>query len=113
MGERAEDAVIREIREELGVEMKILRSLWLNQAFFNEDVSTMDYHELCIYFLMDYEGTDLLERGEKFIRKEGRHIFTFEWLEKERLKSEYFYPVFLKTEIFSLPSSLTLRTEME
>ncbi len=113
MGERAEDAVIREIREELGVEMKILRPLWLNQAFFNEDVSTMDYHELCIYFLMDYEGTDLLERGEKFIRKEGGHIFTFEWLEKERLKSEYFYPVFLKTEIFSLPSSLTLRTEME
>ena len=39
MGERAEDAVLREVREELGIEAKILRPLWLSQAFFNEDVT--------------------------------------------------------------------------
>ena len=42
MGERAEDAVLREVREELGIEAKILRPLWLSQAFFNEDVTGLN-----------------------------------------------------------------------
>ena len=33
LGEAAEQAVIREVREELGVTPKIIRPLWLNQAF--------------------------------------------------------------------------------
>ena len=31
----------------------------------------------------------------------------------EQLKEEYFYPQFLKTEIFHLPETFTLRTEWE
>lgn len=38
MGETAEQAVMREVREELGVAVEIQRPLWLNQAFFTEDV---------------------------------------------------------------------------
>ena len=45
-----EQAMIREIREKLGVTPKILRPLWLDQAFFTEDVDSLRYHELCIYF---------------------------------------------------------------
>lgn len=45
-----ERAMIREIREKLGVTPKILRPLWLDQAFFTEDVDSLRYHELCIYF---------------------------------------------------------------
>ena len=66
MGETAEQAVVREIREELGVTMKIARPLWLNQAFFTEDVDGIRYHELCIYFLMDISNTDLSERSNSF-----------------------------------------------
>ena len=33
IGETAEDAVIREVQEELGIVPKITRALWLNQAF--------------------------------------------------------------------------------
>ena len=50
MGETAEQAVVREIWEELGVTLKIARPLWLNQAFFTEDVDGIRYHELCIIF---------------------------------------------------------------
>lgn len=113
MGETAEQAVVREVWEELGVAPRIARPLWLNQAFFTEDVDHLRYHELCIYFLMDISDTDLLERGNAFIRTEGRHTHTFEWLEFERLKDEYFYPAFLKKEIFNLPNGLTIRTEFE
>ncbi len=113
MGERAEDAVLRELREELGIEAKIIRPLWLSQSFFNEDVDRTDFHELCLYFLADASGTDLLTRGDRFAGRERHHTHTFEWLPFERLRGEYFYPLFLKTEIFHLPEGLTLRTDRE
>ena len=113
MGETAESAVIREAQEELGVTTKIIRPLWLNQAFFTEDVDGLNYHELCIYYLMDIANTDLLSKGDIFTSKEGKRTHTFEWLEFERLKDEYFYPLFLKKDIFNLPNEFTIRTEVE
>ena len=113
MGETSEDAVIREVREELGIITKIARPLWLNQAFFTEDVDHLRYHELCIYFLMDISETDLLERGNEFTVNEGKKTHIFEWLDFNQLKEEYFYPLFLKKEIFNLPNEFTIRTEIE
>ncbi len=113
MGERAEDAVLREVWEELGIEARIVRPLWLSQSFFNEDVARVDFHELCLYFLLDASGTDLLMRGDRFRGPELRHVHDFEWLPFPRLQEEYFYPLFLKTEIFHLPEQLTLRTDRE
>lgn len=113
IGETAESAVIREVQEEVGVTPKIVRPLWLNQAFFTEDVDNLHYHELCIYFLMDIKDTDLPARGEKFTSTEGHRTHTFEWLEFDRLKNEYFYPLFLKKDIYHLPDVFTIRTEIE
>lgn len=113
MGETAEQAVVREIWEELGVTLKIDRPLWLNQAFFTEDVDGIRYHELCIYFLIDISNTDLLERGNSFTLTEGKHTHMFEWLAFDSLKDEYFYPIFLKKQIFDLPKTFTIRTEWE
>ena len=113
MREAAETAVLREVREELGVTAEIVRPLWLNQAFFTEDVDGLNYHELCIYFLMDISQTDLLGRGEHFTTREGTRTHHFEWLPFTSLRDAYFYPLFLKKEIFDLPQQLMLRTENE
>ena len=113
MGETAEKAVIREVFEELGIIPEIIRPLWLNQAFFTEDVDKLRYHEICIYFLMDISKTDLLSRGEKFTVSEGNRTNKFEWLKFERLKDEYFYPLFLKKDILNLPDEFTIRAEIE
>ena len=62
MGETAEHAVVREVQEELNITPKIIRPLWLNQAFFTEDVDGQNYHELCVYFLVDISNTDILSK---------------------------------------------------
>lgn len=113
LGERAEEAVLREVREELGIEGKIVRPLWLNQGFFTEDTCGQRFHEICLYFLIDHSGTDILGRGASFCGADLCHDQRFTWLPFEKLESEYFYPLFLKKEIFHLPRQLTLRTEVE
>ena len=113
MGETAEQAILREVKEELEITPSIVRPLWLNQAFFTEDVDGLNYHELCVYFLMDVSGTELLDKGYRFTLHERSHTYDFEWLPFERLAEEYFYPVFLKTAIFDLPDHFTIREEYE
>lgn len=108
LGETVEEAVLREIREELEIDAKIVRPLWFNQGFFTEDVSGEQFHEICIYFLMDISHTDLLSKGKQFVLSENNQRHTFEWLEFDRLKDEYFYPIFLKEKIFDLPEKLTI-----
>ncbi len=113
LGETAEAAILRELREELGINCRIQRALWLNQGFFQEDVTGENFHELCLYFLMDIDRTDLLSRGLCFDGSEVEKRQRFTWLPIESLQEEYFYPLFLKTEIFRLPEQFTLRTEVE
>jgi len=111
--ETMEAAILREVWEELGIEAKILRPLWLNQGFFLEDVTGERFHELCLYFLMDASDTDLLGRGESFEQREGKSVHTFYWLPVGSLKEQYLYPVFIREKIRSLPEQLTLQAEYE
>jgi len=111
--ESADAAVLREVREELEVDAEIIRPLWLNQGFFEEDVSGERFHELCIYYLMDVSKTDLLSRGNQFTLREGAHIHRYEWLAFEGLEELYFYPKFLKKKIFDIPRQFTLQAEYE
>lgn len=113
LGETAEEAVIRELGEELGIAPKIIRPLWLCQSFFREEVDKLHYHELCIYFLVDIGDTELLKNGESFTLPEGAHTHKFTWLAFAELEKAYFYPLFLKKDIFHLPDHFTIRTEME
>ena len=114
MGETAEHAILRELDEELHIKNpEIVRPLWLVQNYFTEDVDKLNYHEICIYFLMDISKTDLLNKGDRFTLYEGRHIHNFEWLSFDDLQTSYFYPGFLKKEIYNLPDYFTIRTDYE
>ncbi len=62
---------------------------------------------------MDISDTDILSKGNKFTLNEKNYTYEFEWLEFERLKNEYFYPIFLKENIFYLPEEFTIHTEYE
>lgn len=108
----AEQAVIRELHEELGIEAELVSPLWLDQSFFIEDVNREKYHELCLYFLIDASKTSLMEKGLRFLGVEKEHRQLFEWLPFESLKDAYLYPLIIKEKIWALPDSLMLVTEL-
>ena len=109
--ETVENAVLRELKEELGVDAKIIRPLYFNQNFFNEDVLKIDFHEICVYFLVDISSTDILSRGDSFYGVETKKKQKFEWLTFERVKNEYLYPLFIKDKIDNLPAILEINVE--
>lgn len=110
MGETAEEAVVREVAEELGAKAEIVRPLWLCQNFFTQSVTGERYHELGLYFLTDICGG--VPCGS-FTVKEGAHTLSFEWVELEKLKDVFFYPEFIRHEILNLPENLTIVIEKE
>ncbi|MBQ8135500.1 MAG: NUDIX domain-containing protein [Clostridia bacterium] len=115
INETAENALLRELKEELDIDItaEMIRPLWLAQGFFRLDNSGEQYHELALYFLVDISKTDLSARGESFILNEGEKSHRFDWLKFEELETKYFYPLFLKKEIFHLPESLKMITIYE
>ena len=110
--EQAENALKRELQEELGIVPKIVRPLWMVQNFYNEDVNREDYHELGLYFLVDVSDTDLLDRGEEFSAEEEGKTNIFRWTPFAQLQDLYLYPLFIKEKIFDLPHQLQLITEV-
>ena len=111
--ESAQDAIVRELKEELGIHVTNLRPLWLNQGFFTENVTKQRFHELCIYYLVDISHTDLIHKPESFTLQEGARTNHFFWLPLETPQEQYLYPLFIKEKIHNLPRSLTMLTEYE
>ena len=111
--ETAEAALLRELREELAIDARILRPLWVHQNFFTWQVSSERFHEWCLYFLVDVSGTGLDGLGDSFVRREGRHTHVFTWLDVATLPERDLVPSFLREGAAHLPASLTLLTRME
>ncbi len=110
--ETADNAIKRELREELGINAKIVRPLWFAQTFFVEDECKEKFHELCVYYLVDVSDTDLVNH-EKFIGLETKNNEVFEWLSIASLNEQYLYPLFIKERINNLPEHFEMLAEYE
>lgn len=95
MGEKAEDAVMREVFEETGVRYEIDRLAVIHENFFNENSGTLkglECHEICLYYLMKPRGTkELNSNSFTFGVKEEMHWIPIRDLDKHRA-----FPSFLK-----------------
>lgn len=96
-GESSEEAIIREMTEELGVTVIDYRSLWINECFFVD--SGTRFHEVGIYYLVNLENTEFNHYEPFFELIEGSRVNTYEWLDIDSLESIALYPLFVKTEI--------------
>ncbi|MBU3191856.1 NUDIX domain-containing protein [Clostridium bowmanii] len=104
MNELSENAISREVREELHVNIKINRLLWVNENFFQEETSDERFHEICFYYLLDMIDDKLTNKGNEFILKEnGEHDLSFYWKDIEKINDLNIYPLFIKKNILQLP----------
>ncbi len=112
--ETAEEALQRELCEELTETASIVRPLYFTESFFNEDTTNEDFHEICLYFLVKLND-EVLTKVPEFttVDKSFSKLLRFRWIDFHDLESEHLYPLFIKREIFSLPESLQFRTEKE
>ena len=112
--ETTEDAILREVREELELQVSVERLVWVVESFFVEDVSKEKFHELGFYYTIDFSKTDLLRRGKAFTLHEGgSHDLEFSWVDRKEIKNLYFYPAFLREHIFNLPGTTEHLVEFE
>ncbi len=90
VGERAEDAVRREVLEETGVAYEVDRLAVIHENFFRE--GTLDCHEVALYFWMKPRGTQALNSNSftQGVREE------MHWIPMDQLDQYRVYPVFLK-----------------
>ena len=95
MGEKAEDAVIREVYEETGVRYEIDRLAVMHENFFNNNsgmLKGLECHEICLYFLMKPRGTkELNSNSFTFGVKEEMH-----WIPIDEVDKYKAFPSFLK-----------------
>ena len=90
--ELSKDTLIREMKEELNVEIKIIRPLYFVENFFNFEEK--DYHELSIFYLMAFHpDAKLILESNTFTGKELDLIF--KWIDIDQLEEIRLYPLFL------------------
>ena len=101
--ERSEEALKREISEELNIEVNVKRMLWINENFFEEATLNERFHEICFFYLLELKDKELLENGDEFIVNEDGKIHTYYWKHVDELQDINVFPLFLKEKITNLP----------
>ncbi|MEO8285407.1 MAG: NUDIX hydrolase [Chloroflexota bacterium] len=105
MREAAGAALVREMLEELHVEVKIERLLWLVENFF--EYEGKPWHEIAFYFLMTFPPDCLLyDHSEPFSGDEEGIELIFQWQAIDTLEQRYLLPSFLGASLKSLPDGV-------
>ena len=99
--EASPDTLVREMQEEIGVEVTVDRLLWLAENFFQFDGRA--YHEIGFYYLMHLPADSPLHDATVFQGHEGEMSIHFEWFPVDTLDTVLLFPSFLRTSLKSLP----------
>jgi ADP-ribose pyrophosphatase YjhB (NUDIX family) len=104
VGEPTIDCVAREMREELGEEVRLDRLLWVVDNFFR--YGQADWHEIGFYWLASLAADSLLVRRECFpgIEESGTS-FLCQWHDLRSLPAVRLYPSFLRDGLRALPET--------
>jgi ADP-ribose pyrophosphatase YjhB (NUDIX family) len=106
LGECAKETLEREMMEEIGTAVKIIRPLFLVEKFFRQD------HEIGLYFLMTFpEDSILYQKTGPFefgLEQETNLPLIFSWLDITQFDILPIVPAFFRTALQQpLPQHLT------
>ena len=113
LGEDTNQAVLREMREELGFEVKIQKLVAIHQNFFKAN-DGKNFHEIGVYYVVN--AVDEKNINDKdYVREEldkGKlqHL-DFKWFTKEQLSKQDFRPKFIVSCLDKLSPELLITRE--
>ena len=102
--ENTEATLIREMKEELNIDVEIEQLLWIGEHFY--EYSNTQYHEICYYYLLKTDDKTLNTTNNTFEIVEENRSYEFKWLPLHDLQNETFYPLFIKKRINALPERI-------
>ena len=104
MMEPMADALRREVKEEIGADVEVVRLLWVMENFFYKN---KDIHELSFYFLMELNPeSPLLRNYGPFYGKEHTSTLTYQWfpLDETLLRELPLNPSYLAASLIRIPT---------
>jgi len=93
--ESSQEALEREVAEELGVPLAVGDLLWVHENFFVEAVTRERYHEVCFYYQLRLFGEIPWAGVDEFSREEGTLTHHFRWMALGDLNAHTVFPTFL------------------
>ncbi|MDP7988929.1 NUDIX hydrolase [Bacillus sp. MHSD_36] len=96
MLENSEDALKRELAEELAVPIEVKRLIWSVENFFT--LSERKFHEISFYY--EVELKELPVNGaDQYILNEEDRTYKFKWVPVDELHAYNLQPVFIKEKV--------------
>jgi len=112
--EPAQEALKREIREELDADIQASRLIWVVESFFN--LNEKDWHEIGLYFLVTLPENSPLCKSEEFTgRENGSEEFSdgeneieliCKWHHLDDLENINLKPSFLPAALKKIPDNI-------
>lgn len=88
LGESNEETLIREFKEEIGVDIRVGELKWVAEIFF--PWGSKPCHQICLYYMVEGE----IPEDTRFMGIEERNVsLEFRWVPLEELKNLEVYPV--------------------
>lgn len=103
LGEDTNHAILREMEEELGYKVKIVKLVSIIQNFFKAKDGRV-FHELGYYYIVEPENIDDINLNDYVITEldKGKLVrLEFKWFSLEELQTERFLPEVLKKQLTS------------
>jgi 8-oxo-dGTP pyrophosphatase MutT (NUDIX family) len=110
MFEETDDALVREIKEELRADIRIERLLWICENFY--EYGGEKVHEICYYYSAEFLNLAQIQSDGSFWTTEldGSDL-EFVWLPLADVEKNVIYPRFLRTGLLNLPDRIERMVE--
>jgi ADP-ribose pyrophosphatase YjhB (NUDIX family) len=104
--EPSAETIRRELREELGCDVRVERLLWVVENFFGAGAHR--FHEIGLYYQLEIlDRADLLDKAAVQYGFEGPDLgLAFRWFPLGQVGRLRLYPTFLRDELRALPATI-------